>query len=562
MATTATDATAKAQPTILRGREVAELEFSEVVRGIYATSIHSSVTKQREADSKGKSRASVDAAKSKSTRICIVLVVLLSSKAIIFEVSPPSTGRNSEGTSTSSAWSIQKRAAVPTYNNPKGLGSVAPFCEKATPSSTPIQPSAIVAVPGRQKGHVQLLHLRLQSLATVDPQLNAANAASSAGAASIIVAHESSLAAITLSPNGRFLSTASSKGTLIRVWSNNLNDLTKSNVTDARSPSQGSKRSTPGRTGFGARLIHELRRGTDPATILSIAFAPDASLVAAASDKGTIHIFLLTEPAVAPQDQSTSSQGGLSASSTSRAASFGRAAAHYLPSGIGNLAGQIPSSVLPQYLKSERSSAQFRIPLKTFGASSRHYTSPITKDDGTTSGSGAAPAAPSGTDKSTDGAWAQMRSRISDIRRGEASVDEKIFLCWILESSPPPNPVLSTASKGARRENQRSRDARTRSSASHSATELHESGSMQAECDPRYRYRLIALTTSGGWYKLAVTLPQSSTESEVNGSTVLDMYRRDALSPSNRSSSDKPPSLECRLVEFRPMAALLDGWRA
>lgn len=562
MATTATNATAKAQPAILRGREVAELEFSEVVRGIYATSIHSSATKAKEADSKGKGRASIDAAKSSNTRISIVLVVLLSSKAIIFEVSPPLTSHNFESTSTGSAWRIQKRATLPTHKNPKGLGSVAPFYETATSSSTAVQPSAIVAVPGRQKGHVQLLHLKLQNLATVDPHLNAANAASSVGAASIIVAHESSLAAITLSPNGRFLSTASSKGTLIRVWSNNLNDLTKSNVNDGIPTSQGPKRSTAGRTGFGARLVRELRRGTDPATILSIAFAPDASLVAAASDKGTIHIFLLTEPAIALQDQTTIAQAGLSPSSSSRAASLGRAAAHYLPSGIGNLAGQIPSSVLPQYLKSEWSSAQFRIPLKTFGASSRHHTSPSTKKDGTVGGPKATTGMPVGTDKSTEGAWAQMRSRISDIRRGEASVDEKIFLCWISESSPAPEPVSSTVSKGARRDNQRAREVRSRSSASQPATHIHGSDTLPAKCDARHQYRLIALTTSGGWYKLAVTLPQSQTDLEASGSTVLDMYRRDASSPSKRAGSEKPPSLECRLVEFRPMVALLDGWRA
>ncbi len=40
MATTDTHATAKRPPRVLRGREVAELEFSEAVRGVYATTIH------------------------------------------------------------------------------------------------------------------------------------------------------------------------------------------------------------------------------------------------------------------------------------------------------------------------------------------------------------------------------------------------------------------------------------------------------------------------------------------------------------------------------------------
>lgn len=565
MATTATDATAKAPPKILRGREVAELEFSEVVRGIYATSVQVVMSKQKQDGAKGKGRSSVDSSstrKVEASRICVVLVVLLSSKAIVFELSPPSTARNLQDPPESTAWRIQKRTAVQTYRNLKGLGSVAPFYEDpATRSST--QMSAIVAIPGRQKGHVQLLRIQLQSLNTTDVIPVLSNATPSVGAASIIVAHESSIAAITLSPNGHLLATASSKGTLIRVWSNNISGVAGSSNDSGRTAPQQTRATMPGRTGFGARLIRELRRGTDPATILSISFAPDASLVAAASDKGTIHIFLLADT-MSTAHPDLGQQGRSSPSSTSRAANLGRVAAQYLPAGIGSLAGQIPESVLPQYLRSEWSSAQFRIPLKSFGASSRHYSAPSTASDVGVYSTGTASGAPVGTEKSTEGAWAQMRSRIRDIRKGEASVDEKIFLCWIVEgtsSSDPPSPM---ATKGSRQGGQQSRadKARARHPPSSADATGHVSDALPADCDPRDRFRLIAVTTSGGWYKLAATLPRTGAEGEVSGSTVLDMYRRDASPQSKRSGSDNANALKCRLVEYRPMVALLDGWRA
>lgn len=563
MATTATDATAKSPAKILRGREVAELEFSEVVRGVYATSIHLTRPSRKRDSGKGKGRASMDAAYGKATdtqRICVVLVVLLASKAVIFELAPPSITLDMEGRKLSSTWRIQKRASVQTYKNPKGLASVAPRYPDSANDPNP-QPGAIVAIPGRQKGHVQLLQLNLLSASPDGTMPIVSNATSSAGAASIIVAHDSSLAAITLSPNGRLLTTASSKGTLIRVWSNDLSGGSRSGEDRTSDSRTGTPPHAPGRTGFGTKLVRELRRGTDPATILSIAFAPDASLIAAASDKGTIHIFLLAETAVPPIQTNARESGTSSSSSTSRVSHLGRAAAQYLPTGIGSLAGQLPPSVLPQYLKSEWSSAQYRIPLKSFGASSRHYSkTTTTDDDGMYSGIGAT-GTPAGTEKSTEGAWAHMRSRISDLRKGEANVDEKVFLCWIVEGAASHNPAASTSVKAPKSVSQQGRADKPKTRVVGTASELKFSTT--AQDDPRQRYRLIAVTTSGGWYKLAITLPQHAASSgdEVSGSTVLDMYRSDASIQSKRSKADKDTAMQCNLVEFRPMVALLDGWR-
>uniref|UniRef100_A0A7S3N2Y3 Uncharacterized protein n=1 Tax=Strombidium inclinatum TaxID=197538 RepID=A0A7S3N2Y3_9SPIT len=65
-----------------------------------------------------------------------------------------------------------------------------------------------------------------------------------------------------LSPDGRFLATASEKGTLIRVF-------------DTKS----------------AEKTTEVRRGADSALISDVLIDPTNAFIACASDKGTVHIF-------------------------------------------------------------------------------------------------------------------------------------------------------------------------------------------------------------------------------------------------------------------------------
>ncbi|OAA60246.1 phosphatidylinositol-bisphosphate-binding protein [Niveomyces insectorum RCEF 264] len=99
------------------------------------------------------------------------------------------------------------------------------------------------AIPGRIPGHVKVVHNETQNV-------------------SIIPAHASELAALSLSRDGSLLATASEKGTLIRVF------LTANN----------------GR-------VTELRRGVDQVTIFALGFNPSGTLLACTSDKGTLHIF-------------------------------------------------------------------------------------------------------------------------------------------------------------------------------------------------------------------------------------------------------------------------------
>ena len=122
----------------------------------------------------------------------------------------------------------EKSSVFETADNPLGL------CCLGT---------KVVAFPGRSPGKVQLVELE-------------------SGNVSIIPAHTSALRAMDLSRDGKYLATASETGTLIRVFSTAT-----------------------------CMKIAELRRGIDPAFIFSIAISPDSSMLAATSDKSTLHIF-------------------------------------------------------------------------------------------------------------------------------------------------------------------------------------------------------------------------------------------------------------------------------
>ncbi|EPQ27321.1 uncharacterized protein PFL1_05243 [Pseudozyma flocculosa PF-1] len=562
-----TAGTSRPKRAPVKGREVAELEFGELVRGIRVATVAAASPSSAQSTQTGGTSAATT-----------FLVVLLSSKAIVFELCQRSREHAGGG-----GWTITKRVAVDTYRNVHGLGAVAPSSAS----------SAVVAVPGRQKGHVQIVHLQAAATPPGRERPQAASTGGSAtprpapsGASTMIVAHESSIAAIALSPCGKLLATASSKGTLLRIWST------------ARPASQGSRTAAAaGRTGFGASLVRELRRGTDPARILGVAFAPDASAIAAASDKGTVHIFQLTD-VVDGQRGSASASASPSASSTSSRAdgraAFGSTASKYLPGGLGQLANHIPASMLPQYFKSEWSGAQFRVPLKTFGADSRAPPPPSTpsssfqesdeawagggNDGAATSAARAAGAVSArrdavrslGTEKSTDGAWAAMKGRLEDIRKGEPGVDERIFLCWV--TLPERNADEASSSKPRRRSTGPPPSPLSSSSSSASAgTSIR---------DLRDRFRLIVLTTSGAWYKVALQQRASADgdadnssssgdgqrHDEVNDgkvSTVLDMYREDAASGGGgggRPSKGDRHALGCKLEEYRRFGESIDGW--
>ena len=128
--------------------------------------------------------------------------------------------------------------------------------------------STLLAAPARQPGHVQLIHLPpcppsvpIGPPPSTRPRLPPQTTKHSH---SVIVAHNTAITTLAVTPSGRRLATTSVRGTLVRIW-----DTT---------------------TG---KQIRELRRGSDQAEIYGVAFRPDEAEICVWSDKGTIHVFSL-----------------------------------------------------------------------------------------------------------------------------------------------------------------------------------------------------------------------------------------------------------------------------
>ena len=151
---------------------------------------------------------------------------------------------------------------------------------------------SVVACPGTVKGKVNVCVY--DASVAVSTGVSAARVKTTS-----IMAHESSLAVLTLNYDGSRLATASVKGTLIRVFD----------------------------TQTGNRLF-ELRRGAEKVDIYSIAFNATSDWLAVSSDKGTVHVFSLRASGDMNQKSSLSSL----------------------------------SAVLPSYFQSQWSFAQLRVP--------------------------------------------------------------------------------------------------------------------------------------------------------------------------------------------------------
>ncbi|XVF00404.1 hypothetical protein REPUB_Repub03eG0283000 [Reevesia pubescens] len=177
--------------------------------------------------------------------------------------------------------------------------------------------TSVLACPGLQRGQVRVEHFGLNMM-------------------KLINAHDSHIACLTLTFDGLLLATASTKGTLIRIF----------NTMD------------------GTRL-QEVRRGVDRADIYSIALSPNVQWLAVSSDKGTVHIFNLR---VRVFGEDSSSQQ----SSVQSPAIFHQNSSTSLDALISQTTGANPGSslsfmrgVLPKYFSSEWSFAQFHLPEDT-----------------------------------------------------------------------------------------------------------------------------------------------------------------------------------------------------
>ncbi|XP_072966828.1 autophagy-related protein 18d-like [Typha angustifolia] len=185
---------------------------------------------------------------------------------------------------------------IETFSNPKGLCSV---------SSRPN--ISTMACLGLHRGRVRVEHLNRKET-------------------KYIGAHDSDIACLSLSSDGLLVATASTKGTLIRIF----------NTEDGTS-------------------LRELRRGADRAEIYSITFSPTAKWLAVSSDKGTVHIFSLNIQEVSDEISSASVGAHKICSNVSSSLSFMK-------------------GMLPKYFSSEWSFSQFHLPqlkqcIAAFGSS-------------------------------------------------------------------------------------------------------------------------------------------------------------------------------------------------
>lgn len=174
---------------------------------------------------------------------------------------------------------------IETYMNEKGL------CEVSQVSG-----SMVLVCLGLRKGEVRIEHYY---------ELKKTR---------FILAHGSRIACLALTNDGRFLATASTKGTLVRVYNT-----------------------------FDGLLLQEVRRGSMRADIYSLAFSSTAQWLAVSSDKGTVHVFSL---------KVDSGSSGIDRSNSTKSSS--------ITSAVSNLS--FIKGMLPGYFSSVRSVAQFRLP--------------------------------------------------------------------------------------------------------------------------------------------------------------------------------------------------------
>lgn len=111
-------------------------------------------------------------------------------------------------------------------------------------SLSTLEEKCVLACPDEKAGYVKVVHFGAEKK-TIE-----------------IKAHNSTIAALKLSQDGTLLVTASSKGTLLRIYNTDTGDM-----------------------------MAEVRRGADQADITDVSIDPTNKFVSCASDKGTIHIF-------------------------------------------------------------------------------------------------------------------------------------------------------------------------------------------------------------------------------------------------------------------------------
>jgi len=138
----------------------------------------------------------------------------------------------------------RKLFSMDTRDNPLGLCEVSPlrFGERE-----------VMVFPGFKTGSIQLVDLY-----STEQKVSSAPV--------VVNAHKNSVVCLAINQGGSLVATASSKGTLVRIWD----------------------------TVRRVQLV-ELRRGADQARIYCINFSHSSEWLCCSSDKGTVHIFALQD---------------------------------------------------------------------------------------------------------------------------------------------------------------------------------------------------------------------------------------------------------------------------
>ncbi|CEH18449.1 Uncharacterized conserved protein, contains WD40 repeats [Ceraceosorus bombacis] len=249
--------------------------------------------------------------------------------------------------------------------------------------------------------------------------------------------------------------------------------------------------------------------GAHSSSVTSLALSQDGSLLATASARGTlIRIWAVT-----------------------------RSASH-------NDGGRVKTQIAPSLLREfRRGTDQAGILDSATDENHRSDTVAAQKDSSRVEAVGG------GEQRSTEGAWAAMRARVGDVLKGEASIEERIFLSWIRADAP----MTST-----------SHDAETDRVKKRAQDE-------DPSLAPRSRdgkYHLVALTSSGGYYRIALAArPDTShgviESSKETSSVVLDMYKESEEGASTSAEPKKEKrgkSFGCELVEFSRFGSEMDEW--
>ncbi|BGP21803.1 Phosphatidylinositol 3,5-bisphosphate-binding protein [Rhodotorula toruloides] len=433
------------------------------------------------------------------------LVVALKRRVLVFVLGEGATG-------------IWREGAYETTENPKGLLALA-----TKPGST------LLAFPGRQPGQIQVVHLPLLDprMPPLPPPPSHDPTSAPYPSVSIILAHTTSLSALSTTPDGSLIASASSKGTLVRVWG-------------ARS----------------SYLVKELRRGTDWAEIFGISFRADGGAVAVSSDKGTVHVWDLQRTREERQAERGTDGGS--------------------------------SPYLPKYFSSEWSHSQFRLPPPAPPASRLPFSLsnpspyPATPFTRAPKGEGEGRAAPlTVEDDVCLCAWVQVevdREKCTPDPAAAPPADPSNRRTSSSSFSAQPSRALRPSSH--EKENQRTHPPPSRPSNAAATSYIPSSPLPSAGQQKKTESQLVAITHSGRWYRIAFDPVMEEKGGKGKGkasdaggggpsgsSTPRSSIGAAGKRASGKNREDSGPvglgkdsTSDCRLVEYRRFGVDEEGW--